>query len=173
MDRKPVLASQDLDEIEARAAGLYEYATGLDAAWQAEADQLAGTDVPALAAAVRRLQTQRKYLITQLAKRDAATGDGDRALREFLGGQPAESEPGSGKRAEEAEARVRELERLAVEAKRNEIRDSFAELAAAAREEGDFQGAFNVECGLRKREEQWATEDAAAASAAGESGSSK
>ncbi|WP_406156917.1 hypothetical protein [Streptomyces canus] len=45
----------DLDEIAARAAGLYEYATGLDKAWQDEADQLAGTDVPALLAYVRSL----------------------------------------------------------------------------------------------------------------------
>jgi hypothetical protein len=48
----------DLDEIAARAAGLYEYATGLDDAWQAEADQLAGTDVPALVAEVRRLRAE-------------------------------------------------------------------------------------------------------------------
>ena len=40
--------------------------------------------LPALLAYVRRLQGQRKYLITQLAKRDAETGRGDRALREFL-----------------------------------------------------------------------------------------
>lgn len=44
----------ELDEIAGRAAGLYEYATGLDAAWQDEADQLAGTDVPALIADLRR-----------------------------------------------------------------------------------------------------------------------
>jgi hypothetical protein len=50
------LTTQQLDEIAARAAGLYEYATGLDAAWQDEADQLSGTDVPALLAAVRRLR---------------------------------------------------------------------------------------------------------------------
>src|SRR5438874_6405881 len=48
----------DLDDIAARAAGLYEYATGLDEAWQAEADQLAGTDVPALLAEVRRLRAR-------------------------------------------------------------------------------------------------------------------
>ena len=40
------LTSQDLDEIETRAASLYE----------ADAAQLAGTDVPALIAEVRRLQ---------------------------------------------------------------------------------------------------------------------
>lgn len=48
----------DLDAIEARAAGLYEYATGLDAAWQDEADQLAGTDVPALVEENRRLRAR-------------------------------------------------------------------------------------------------------------------
>ncbi|MGA5208990.1 hypothetical protein ACPCSB_04690 [Streptomyces pseudogriseolus] len=42
----------------ARAAGLYEYATGLDAAWQDEADQLAGKDVPALLTEIRRLQAE-------------------------------------------------------------------------------------------------------------------
>ncbi|MEJ8671905.1 hypothetical protein WKI71_36735 [Streptomyces sp. MS1.AVA.1] len=52
------LTSLDLDEIAGRAAGLYEYATGLDDAWQDEADQLTGTDVPALVAEVRRLRAQ-------------------------------------------------------------------------------------------------------------------
>ena len=50
--------NQQLDEIAARAAGLYEYATGLDKAWQDEADQLAGTDVPVLLAEVRRLRDE-------------------------------------------------------------------------------------------------------------------
>ena len=52
------LTDHQLDEIAGRAAGLYEYATGLDTAWQDEADQLAGTDVPALLADLRRLRTQ-------------------------------------------------------------------------------------------------------------------
>ena len=64
-------------------------------------------------------------------------------------------------RAEAAEARVRELERPAVEAKRNEIRDSYAELIAAAEEAKDFEGAFDVQCRLRDREDEWAREDAA------------
>lgn len=34
---------------------------------------------------VKRLRAQRRYLIGQIAKRDARSGDGDRALREFLG----------------------------------------------------------------------------------------
>ncbi|MEU3656482.1 hypothetical protein AB0E67_27475 [Streptomyces sp. NPDC032161] len=58
-------------------------------------------------------------------------------------------------------ARVAELERPAIEAKRNEIRDSFAELAAAARETRDYEGAFNTYCDLREREEQWKREDEA------------
>ena len=53
------------------------------------------------------------------------------------------------------------MERPAVEAKRNEIRQSFAELAATARETGDHEGAFDVECRLREREEQWKRDDAA------------
>ncbi|WP_329215140.1 hypothetical protein OG352_06125 [Streptomyces sp. NBC_01485] len=43
--------------------------------------------LPALVAEVRRLQRQRKYLIAQLAKRDAEPGRGDTALREFLAGE--------------------------------------------------------------------------------------
>jgi hypothetical protein len=40
---------------------------------------------------VRRLQHQRRYLIGQIAKKDAASGRGDEALRAFLAGeQPAE-----------------------------------------------------------------------------------
>lgn len=52
------LTGQQLAEIAARAAGLYEYATGLVAAWQDEADQLAGTDVPALLAEISRLRDE-------------------------------------------------------------------------------------------------------------------
>ena len=77
----------DLDEIETRASALYEYAvltksSGADS--QAEADQLTGTDVPALAAEIRHLRAQRKHLLGQLAKRDAASGEADRKVREFL-----------------------------------------------------------------------------------------
>ncbi|MEU9670363.1 hypothetical protein AB0E25_33280 [Streptomyces bobili] len=49
----------------------------------------ARTDVSALLALVARLKGQRKYLLAQLAKRDAESGRGDAALREFLG-EPAE-----------------------------------------------------------------------------------
>ncbi|MDF2710612.1 MAG: hypothetical protein K0R62_6264 [Nonomuraea muscovyensis] len=50
----------------------------------------ARTDVSALLALVARLKGQRKYLLAQLAKRDAVSPRPDSALREFLGGQPAE-----------------------------------------------------------------------------------
>ncbi|MFF4536591.1 hypothetical protein [Streptomyces aureus] len=58
-------------------------------------------------------------------------------------------------------ARVWEHERPATEAERNALRQSFMELAAQAREDRDFEGAFGIECDLRKREEQWKREDAA------------
>lgn len=53
----------------------------------------APTDVRALLDEVRRLKQQRQFLIAQLAKRDAESGRGDAALREFLAGeeQPADS----------------------------------------------------------------------------------
>lgn len=61
---------------------------------QADADEAfvrhAPEDVRLLLAEVARLKGQRKYLMTQLAKRDAETGRGDTALRKFLGEQPAE-----------------------------------------------------------------------------------
>ncbi|MFJ8345083.1 hypothetical protein ACIQ9J_01645 [Streptomyces sp. NPDC094153] len=47
------LTDQQLDEIEARAGHLYEYVQQPE-----EADVLAGTDVPALAAEVRRLRAE-------------------------------------------------------------------------------------------------------------------
>ncbi|MEU8469550.1 hypothetical protein AB0F30_16780 [Streptomyces sp. NPDC029006] len=64
-------------------------------------------------------------------------------------------------RAEKAEARVWELERPAVEKQRNEIRQSFTELIAQAEQDRDHEGAFDVQCRLREREEQWTREDAA------------
>jgi hypothetical protein len=50
------LTSLDLDEIETRAAALYEYATVTDDEGQAAQNQLTDTDVPALVAEVRRLR---------------------------------------------------------------------------------------------------------------------
>jgi hypothetical protein len=46
--------------------------------------------VTALVDEVRRLQFQRRYLVGQLAKRDAASGEADRKVREFLGGDQPE-----------------------------------------------------------------------------------
>lgn len=48
--------------------------------------------VPALVAEVRRLQQQRRYLIDQLRRKDAASGEADRKVREFLAAEP-EGEP--------------------------------------------------------------------------------
>lgn len=41
---------------------------------------------------VHRIQRQRRYLIRQLAQRDATSGNADRKLGEFLSGAPAETE---------------------------------------------------------------------------------
>ncbi|MFD5294724.1 hypothetical protein ACFWJU_05905 [Streptomyces mutabilis] len=60
---------------------------------------------------------------------------------------------------DQARERVAELERPTVQAKRNEIRQSFTELIAAAEETKDYEGAFDVQCRLREREEQWKRED--------------
>lgn len=59
-------------EVPARRAHLAEFIAEARAA------------VPELLAEIGRLRGQRKYLLTQLAKRDAETGPGDKALREFL-----------------------------------------------------------------------------------------
>lgn len=48
----------DLDAIETRAAHLHEYGTLNDKPLQADLDQLTGTDVPAMAAEIRRLQAE-------------------------------------------------------------------------------------------------------------------
>ncbi|MCX5365885.1 hypothetical protein OG864_45125 [Streptomyces sp. NBC_00124] len=73
-----------------RGVGTLNFGDGEDAAADREFVKHAREDVDALLAYIRRLQGQRKYLITQLAKRDAESGDGDRALREFLAADPAE-----------------------------------------------------------------------------------
>ncbi|MFE9461672.1 hypothetical protein [Streptomyces californicus] len=69
------------------------------------------------------------------------------ALRDALAGLDASAPPAPADRA----------------AKRNEIRDSYAETIAMAREDRDHEGAFTLECQLRDREEQWRREDDAAA----------
>ena len=60
-------------------------------------------------------------------------------------------------------ASVAELERPAVEAKRNEIRQSFTEIAAQCEQDHDYQAAANFQRRLQEHEEQWKAEDAAAA----------
>lgn len=44
--------------------------------------------VPELLDEIERLRKQRRFLIDQLAKKDAASGVGDKALREFLAAEP-------------------------------------------------------------------------------------
>ena len=56
-----------------------------------EGQQIDPTVVTALVDEVRRIQHQRRYLISQLAKKDAASGAGDKALAVFLGGQTDET----------------------------------------------------------------------------------
>ncbi|GHH30060.1 hypothetical protein [Streptomyces rubradiris] len=75
----------DLDEIEARAAGLYEYATGLDAAWQDEADILAGTDVPQMAAEIRRLRVDASEQQAEIAKLIRWHGEDETAMKKMRG----------------------------------------------------------------------------------------
>ncbi|MGW2739082.1 hypothetical protein ACWC4D_33395 [Streptomyces sp. NPDC001288] len=40
---------------------------------------------------IRRLEQQRRFLLRQIARKDARSGDGDRALREFLAGDGSDS----------------------------------------------------------------------------------
>jgi hypothetical protein len=67
-------------------------------------------------------------------------------------------------RAEKAEARVRELERPAVEAKRNEIRSSYVELISQAEQDRDHEGAAQVTQLLADAEAMWRRNDEEAAS---------
>jgi hypothetical protein len=50
-------------------------------------------DVPALLAEVARLKGQRKYLIGQLAQRDAESGRADEAVRQFLAEEQPDEQP--------------------------------------------------------------------------------
>lgn len=77
------LTDEQLAKIGTRAARLHHLVD-----LPAEADRLAGTDVPALLVEIRRLQQQRRFLLGELATKDAASGAGDRALAEFLGAEP-------------------------------------------------------------------------------------
>lgn len=62
-----------------------------DADWQFVIH--ARADVPALLDEVTRLKSQRRYLIVQLAKRDAESGRGDEAVRKFLAGEQPDEQP--------------------------------------------------------------------------------
>jgi len=73
-----------------RGVGTLNFGDGEGAEADREFVKHAREDVDALLATVRHLQGQRKFLLTQLAKRDAETGRGNTALREFLAGEPAE-----------------------------------------------------------------------------------
>ncbi|MGW5173188.1 hypothetical protein ACWERY_02320 [Streptomyces sp. NPDC004082] len=53
----------------------------------------APADVRALLDEITRLKDQRKYLIGQLAKRDAESGRGDEAVRQFLAGEQPAGDP--------------------------------------------------------------------------------
>ncbi|MFG3170612.1 hypothetical protein [Streptomyces sp. NPDC048200] len=73
-----------------RGVGTLNFGDGEDAAADLAFVLHARTDVPALLAEIARLTAQRKYLIGQLAKRDAESGRADEAVRQFLAGeQPA------------------------------------------------------------------------------------
>lgn len=65
---------------------------------------------------------------------------------------------------DEARARVRELERPAVEAKRNEIRSSYVELISQAEQDRDHEGAAQVTQLLADAEAMWRRNDEEAAS---------
>ena len=103
----------------------------------------ARTDVPALLAEIDRLTA-----LLEFEREDIATWR-DKAKRR-------------GAAIKKLNARVAELERPEIERKRAEVRQSFMELAAQAREDCDHEGASSVECELREREAQWVAEDKAA-----------
>ena len=87
------LTEQQRDEIAARAAHLHEYvAVDVEGA-QPDFDKLTGEDVPLLLAEVRRRRTQVRFLVGAIARKDARTGEGDRALTEFLAAPEAADAP--------------------------------------------------------------------------------
>ena len=55
-----------------------------------EGSKIAPAVVTTLVDEVRRVQQQRRVLLASMARKDARSGDGDRALAEFLGSEPAE-----------------------------------------------------------------------------------
>lgn len=83
-EQQTPLTDQQLDDIDAVVRNAALIGADIDPATAA-----------ALLAEIVRLKQQRKYLITQLAKRDAESGRGEAALREFLAGgeQPTDDAP--------------------------------------------------------------------------------
>lgn len=74
------LTELQLDEIEGRAAALYEYATVTDYEGQAELEQLTDKDVAALVAEVRRQRAELADLHAENAKLIRWHGEDDKAL---------------------------------------------------------------------------------------------
>jgi len=62
---------------------------------------------------------------------------------------------------ERMQARIAELERPAIEARRNKIRSTYTELISQAEQDRDFEGASTLALQLRESEAKWAAEDAA------------
>jgi hypothetical protein len=71
-NQSTAFTEEQLDEIETRAATLYEYATTLDKVHQGALDRLAGTDVAALLATVRRAAPTDQSVVERVARHLAA-----------------------------------------------------------------------------------------------------
>ncbi|MFE0794685.1 hypothetical protein [Streptomyces mutabilis] len=104
-------------------------------------------DVPALLAELAAVRAERDQARARVAALEAERHTTNEALSN------------AAEQLRRDRDRIAELERPTVEAKRAEIRQSYAELIAAAEETKDFEGAFDVQCRLREREEQWKRED--------------
>ncbi|MFF6847048.1 hypothetical protein [Streptomyces antimycoticus] len=106
--------------------------------------------------------------VKQHAEFTAHAPDDIAALLDELDRLRAERQETNGKLAEltmalrAAEKRVAELERPAIEARRNAIRDSYREMAAQAREDRDHEGEQGALRRLEQREAEWVAEDAKA-----------
>jgi hypothetical protein len=168
---------QQLDEIKAAVAATFdqhEPAETRQARWEAAA-LAAGREVDrnAQRAYMAVADAEQKALARDWAQSVASTDAEIQRLRAELAPYEmlAPQQCPAGKHAdwlvdsEYAHAcpwcRIEELERPAVEAKRNEIRQSYTDLIAQAEQDRDWHGAFDIQCQLRKREEQWKAEGAA------------
>jgi hypothetical protein len=166
MTNTPLTAEQ-LDEYEAAIAAYQQHAPTGFACCSAHPVADAGA---ALVAEVRRLHDALADAEVEKAKLIRWHGEDETALAkmratiEQLRGDKRELGELAARRESELialRARVRELERPTIEAQRAEVRDSYLQLAAQCREDRDHEGAFEVDCRLRDREEQWKAEDAA------------